>query len=298
MFMKARIVLLCATLVAVGSQAATTINPVNKFAYGANIGWLNWQGDGANGAVIGAFACSGNVWGANVGWINLGSGAPANGVRYQNNNAVDFGVNHDGVGNLTGHAWGANIGWLTFTNRTDSGTPYDGPRVDLVTGKLSGFVWSANCGWISLSNQFAFVQTDSINYGPDTDGDGLPDAWELQHAPNLGVLNGSGDNDGDGLSNAEEFVADTDPLDPNSNLRITSIVKLDGSQPMTLTWLSRPTRQYLIRSNPNVIDPQPWAEIGIGLVTPDPGTSTTRDVTPVPDPTQFYVIEAVTPLGP
>ena len=28
----------------VTSLAATTINPVNKFAYGANIGWMDWRG--------------------------------------------------------------------------------------------------------------------------------------------------------------------------------------------------------------------------------------------------------------
>jgi hypothetical protein len=26
------------------AQASTTINPVNKFAYGANLGWMDWRG--------------------------------------------------------------------------------------------------------------------------------------------------------------------------------------------------------------------------------------------------------------
>jgi hypothetical protein len=34
-------------------------------------------------------------------------------------------------------------------------------------------------GWISLSNSQACVRTDRLGAGPDTDGDGLPDAWEL-----------------------------------------------------------------------------------------------------------------------
>ncbi|HKQ39579.1 MAG TPA: thrombospondin type 3 repeat-containing protein [Verrucomicrobiae bacterium] len=292
--MKTHILLF--VLVALNGSAATTINSVNKLGYGANIGWMNWQGDAANGGVIGAFVCSGNVWGANVGWINLGSGSPANGIRYQNNGAADFGVNHDGAGNLTGYGYGANIGWLTFTNRDAGGTPYEGPKVDLLTGRLSGFVWSANCGWISLSNQFAYVQTDSINYGPDSDGDGIPDAWELQFAPNLGVLNGAGDNDGDGLSNAEEFIADTNPLDPNSNLRIMSIAKADPPSPTKLTWTSSPTRVYRIRSTMMLADPQPWPDIGLGLLAPDPGTSTTRNVGFNPEDVRFFVIEAVQPL--
>src|SRR5947209_3964348 len=81
-------------------RAATTINNVNSFAYGANIGWINGYADNTNGAVIGEYVCSGCIYSANVGWINLGNGAPANGVQYQNNSAADFGVNHDGLGNL------------------------------------------------------------------------------------------------------------------------------------------------------------------------------------------------------
>src|SRR5687768_7611126 len=122
--------LLLGTLaLALTAAAATTINTENKFAYGANIGWMDWRGDAASGAIIGEFVCSGFVYAANVGWIHLGDGTPANNIRYQNNSASDFGVNHDGVGNLVGYAYGANIGWLTFTNRDSSGAVYDGPRV-------------------------------------------------------------------------------------------------------------------------------------------------------------------------
>ena len=74
-------------------------------------GWT-CRGDTNNGAVIGEYVCSGYIYSANVGWINLGSGSPANGIRYQNNSAADFGVNQDGLGNLSGYAYGANIGWI------------------------------------------------------------------------------------------------------------------------------------------------------------------------------------------
>ena len=82
-------------------QAGTTIDPFNRYAYGANLGWMNAVADTNNGAVIGEYVCSGYIYSANVGWINLGSGAPANEIQYQNNSAADFGVNNDGFGNLT-----------------------------------------------------------------------------------------------------------------------------------------------------------------------------------------------------
>src|SRR5438067_4702183 len=116
---------------------ATTINAVNKFAYGANIAWMDCRGDTNNGAVIGEFVCSGYIYAADVGWIHLGSNAPANGIQYQNNSATDYGVNHDGFGNLRGFAYGPNIGWINFENTGAA-------KVDLKTGNLGGSVYSAN----------------------------------------------------------------------------------------------------------------------------------------------------------
>ena len=45
----------------------TTINAVNRYAYGANIGWLDWRGDTNNGVVIATNVCSGYIYSANVG---------------------------------------------------------------------------------------------------------------------------------------------------------------------------------------------------------------------------------------
>ena len=134
----------------------TTIDAVNRYAYSANLGWLDWRGDTNNGVVIATNVCSGYIYSANVGWINLGSGTPVNGLHYQNNSASDFGVNVDGSGNLSGYAYGANIGWIAFEQT------YGQPKVNLATGNLSGYVWSANCGWISLSNAVAHVQTATL----------------------------------------------------------------------------------------------------------------------------------------
>ena len=132
MLRQIRAAVLFAGWLAQSASAQSTINTANRLAYGANIGWLDWRADGANGAVLGEYVCTGYIYAANVGWINLGGGVPANGIRYQNNSASDFGVNHDGLGNLRGYAWGANIGWVNFENQ-------GAPRLDLCTGKLIGF---------------------------------------------------------------------------------------------------------------------------------------------------------------
>lgn len=271
-------------------EAATTISATNKHAYGANIGWLNAAGDVANGAVIGEYVCSGYIWGANVGWIHLGDGSPANSIQYQNNSATDFGVNHDGLGNLFGLAYGANIGWIIFgTNGA--------PRVDLKTGALSGYAYGANCGWISLSNAFAHVQTDSLQSGPDSDGDGITDAWELSYTNTLTALSNTTDTDGDGFSDLNEHLADTNPLDAGDFLRITDFFAAPGGTMADVTWLSRPTRCYFIEQRLNLNTGFPWFDSGLGLIAPDDAT-TTRTVTGTNAPMRFYRVEAVKPLSP
>jgi hypothetical protein len=47
----------------------------------------------------------------------------------------------------------------------------------------------------------------------DTDGDGLPDAWEMQHFGNL-AQNAGGDPDGDGLTNLQEYQQGRNPTKP------------------------------------------------------------------------------------
>ena len=269
--------------------AATTIDSANKFAYGANIGWMDWTGDTANGAVIGEYVCSGYIYSANVGWISLSSGLPANGIYYQNNSATDFGVTNDGLGNLRGYAWGANIGWIKFEN---TGTP----KVDLFTGHLSGYIWSANCGWISLSNAVAYVQTDTISPGL-LDTNGLPVAWELTFFGHMGI-DPNADPDGDGQSNLQEYLAGTNPTDGTDYLHITAESFAPGGASATLTWSSVPTRFYYIQKTP-ALNPLPtWFDSGLSLISPSAGSTTTRSFADINAPMRFYRVEAVKPLSP
>ena len=49
-----------------------------------------------------------------------------------------------------------------------------------------------------------------VNSASDTDGDGMDDAWELEHFGNLD-RDGTGDFDGDGISDLDEYLNGTDP---------------------------------------------------------------------------------------
>lgn len=272
------------------ADAATTINATHRHAYGVNIGWLNARGDVANGAVIGQTYCTGYVWSANCGWLGLGDG-PANGWQYGNASAGDWGVNHDGAGRLSGRAYGANIGWVTFEQT------YGKPTVDLLTGNLSGYAWGANVGWIRLSSAQAFVQTDTLDAGPDSDNDNIPDAYEYRRVGNLTTLQGGGhDHDLDGASNVNEYRADTDPDDAAESFRMTELQHAGDTH--AVTWTVRPTRLYRLQRTDSLAGTPAWGDSGLGVLTPGPGPTRTGQVVEPGVTNRFYRAEAIVPLAP
>jgi hypothetical protein len=95
-------------------------------------------------------------------------------------------------------------------------------------------------------------------------------AWALRyfgHSP-LTEEEKQADADGDGLRNAEEYRAGTDPLDPASVLRITSI-RRDGTGGMTLRFLCVAGRNYFIAYSTNLVS---WTEVDApAFTTPAPG---------------------------
>jgi hypothetical protein len=66
--------------------------------------------------------------------------------------------------------------------------------------------YTASDGVLSSSRSALIV----VSSNTDTDGDGMDDAWELEH---FGTLDrdGTGDLDGDGISDLEEYLAGSDP---------------------------------------------------------------------------------------
>ena len=111
------LVCLCAAL---GARAATTMNESNKWAWSEGSGWINCRTDATNGAGLGRHVCSNYMYSPATGWIYLGDGAPTNGWQYTNDSSDDYGVNHDGKGNLRGYAWSTSAGWISFE---DLGAP-------------------------------------------------------------------------------------------------------------------------------------------------------------------------------
>ena len=70
----------------------------------------------------------------------------------------------------------------------------------------------------------------------DSDGDGLPDAWEAAY----GVTDRNADDDGDGLKNWQEYLAGTNPTNALSYLKV-EISRTSGSATLHFSTLSNLT---------------------------------------------------------
>jgi hypothetical protein len=284
--------LLLSLLLAGSAAADSTIDPGAAFAWGGNVGETNWRPSAAEGVVVGEYFCSGQIWSANTGWMTLGDGSPADGIRYGNADGADAGVNvfaDEATGDLAlrGLAWSANVGWVNFEAQGD-------PRIDPGTGELRGYAWSASCGWITLGVPARAVATESVAAAPDSDADGIGDAFELLHAGDLLAMDATTDLDADGATDAAEAAADTDPADPLAALRITHFSTPDSGATTDLAWTSRPTRRYTIETKLSLLDEWEPAVTGIA---PDAGETTAVTLEATAAAQRFYRIRAKRPLA-
>jgi len=82
----------------------------------------------------------------------------------------------------------------------------------------------------------------------DSDGDGLPDIWEMANGLDSRDPADAFDySDKDSYTNAEEYVALTDPQNPQSRLMIVKVVREAAG--LTLQWTSTPGVTYQIEAN-------------------------------------------------
>jgi hypothetical protein len=85
----------------------------------------------------------------------------------------------------------------------------------------------------------------------DSDGDGIPDDWELAHGLNPNdPADAALDPDGDGVSNLAEYVARTNPRDRTSFLRMASVGAGGGG--IQISWASEANRLFTVQRSSNL----------------------------------------------
>ena len=105
----------------------------------------------------------------------------------------------------------------------------------------------------------------NLTLGVDSDGDGLPDAWEealiAMFGGNLASINPNDDTDGDGISNLNEYLAGTYAFDPTDGFALSLVgLNADNSQ---LEFMAIRGRTYTIEASSNL---QQWTPVGFRVV--------------------------------
>ena len=123
----------------------------------------------------------------------------------------------------------------------------------------------------------------------DTDGDGLPDGWEIQHGLNAhNPADALLDSDGDGASNLAEFQAGTDPADASSVFRIFGITQSGGS--VQMEFVGTPGRSFQLERTVDLSRPV-WLPVS-AAVPGQGGVASLLDSTPPAGGQAFYRLQS------
>ncbi len=126
----------------------------------------------------------------------------------------------------------------------------------------------------------------SVLVNPDTNGNGLPDEWEIRYFGSLNAPNGgpNDDPDGDGATNLQEYLAGTNPLDPADVFKITSVRILGADVSISFTTVA--AHHYRVERTADLAGGV-WAAVADNLAGTG-GILQVSDVNGTSQPQRFY----------
>jgi len=111
----------------------------------------------------------------------------------------------------------------------------------------------------------------------------MPDEWEISHHTEPLIPDAEVDPDGDGSSNLQEYLAGTDPQDPESRFKVDSITLSNGRVILQFTALAN--RSYAVLGR-ETLDPGPWQTVA--SFSSAPQTSVRKVTNDVAGHSRFY----------
>jgi hypothetical protein len=188
-----------------------------------------------------------------------------------------------------------------------------GTNSDLTTGQvgLSPVLWDsqpavngdgATIAFLSLGSGLvsvdlnrapdAFAYASDVGMPLDSDGDGIPDWWMIQYfghpTGQAGDLSLAPDDaDGDGMSNLQEYLAGTDPANPQSVLRMTTVAVVKPGPELDVSWNSVSNKIYFLQRSSNLAA-LPASSILQSNIVGQAGTTTYQDTNVVDQGPYFY----------
>ncbi len=148
--MGKKLIIMTIAAVMASISFAENIDPYedgSQYAYGENVGWLNFEPSTGDGVQVASDKLTGYVWAENIGWVSMSC------ENTSSCGTVSYGVTNDGNGNLSGYAWSENVGWISFScdNTSSCATVDYGVTID-VQGRFDGWAWAENIGWIHFQS--------------------------------------------------------------------------------------------------------------------------------------------------
>ncbi len=133
-------------------------------------------------------------------------------------------------------------------------------RIKVKIGQATYLPIETKSDYASLGRPGQRTRLD-LTLGEDSDGDGLPDAWEraliaaLGGGPDLNNINPEADSDGDGLSNMDEYLAGTYAFDSKDGFALKILRNLEDRA--VLEFLAIRGRAYTVYGSEDLKDWKP-----------------------------------------
>lgn len=179
-------------------------------------------------------------------------------------------------------------GLVVSTNALRLGSAYTRSSVVFNGTNLMTLVDPAQASFSLLSTARGRVERVDLEISivlQDSNGNGLPDAWEILFFGGIGV-DPSADPDGDGLNNGDEYKAGTNPNDFQSQFKFVRVTP--QPQGVLVEWSSVANRVYsVLRSS----DPQTGYQVLAAERPATPPVNSHLDTTAVPPGSYFYRLQ-------